>query len=239
MTGRSCLSARSVRGFGSSGRSSEGGHGDFLLRGSGSSHLERDDGSGDGFLLRFDGNSSGDLGMGDTEQSSQPRLGSLNSFLAQRHLLAILQDHGSGSIFQAELSVGPDGRNGSSDGHSDTGAASESLPFGSTLDAERVEDGVNGRDEVIQLGSVVAGSGRDAETFFADSDGGVVDRLNVDAVVGEERVGGGFRKGSVTNKNGNNVRGPGAMCKQSVHESNGGLRQTRTQQECPSQPNDP
>lgn len=51
---------------------------------------------------------------------------------------------------------------------------------------------------------------RDAETLLTDGDRGVVDRLHVDVVFGEEFVGSGFSEGGVADKDGNNMGGAGA-----------------------------
>lgn len=51
----------------------------------------------------------------------------------------------------------------------------------------------------------VAGGGRDAETFLADGDGGVVDGLYVDVVFVEEQVGGFLGEGGVADEHGDDV----------------------------------
>lgn len=65
------------------------------------------------------------------------------------------------------------------------------------LDVESSEDVVNGGNEVVELSSIMARSRGDAEALFANRDGGVVDGLNVDTVIGEESVGSSLGKRSI------------------------------------------
>lgn len=101
--------------------------------------------------------------------------------------------------------VAPDGGDGLGR-HANTDATADGLPISDALKLELVEDRVDCVDEMVQLFSVVSGSRSDSETFFANSDGRVVDGLNVDAVFGEQGVGSGLGESGITNEDRNDVR---------------------------------
>ena len=123
------------------------------------------------------------LGLDVPDQLAQPSLRSLHRLFAQGHLLPLSQHPRRSPIFQPELLVRPYGVDFRRL-HPDASAAAQGGPFGGAFDVESGEDGVDGFDEVGELRGVVPWCGCDAETLFAYCDGGVVDRLDVDPVVG-------------------------------------------------------
>lgn len=110
------------------------------------------------------------------------------------------------AILESQLLVSPDRFLDLVTGNANASTTTKFDPLGSTFDVQGIEDVVNSADEVFELFNSVTGSGSDPETFFTDGDGGVVDRLNVDAVVGEQRVGSSFGESSVANQDGDDVR---------------------------------
>lgn len=120
--------------------------------------------------------------------------------------LDVLRDGlGSRTVSQTEMSVRPDGGHGLIIGNTDAGTSAESNPFRLALDLKPVEHLVDSTDEAIKLLESVAGGGRNTKALFANSDSRVVDRLHVDAVVGEKRVRSSLRKSGVADQNRNNV----------------------------------
>src|SRR5689334_12785937 len=88
-------------------------------------------------------------------------------------------------VLETELVVAPDGLGLLRVGHTNTRTAANGLPIGCALELELVEHGVERLDEVSDVLGRVPRSGRDAETFLPTPDGGVVNRLDVDLVLGQ------------------------------------------------------
>lgn len=112
-------------------------------------------------------------------------------------------------IVKTKLAVSPEGSDLGRRGHANTSAATFRGPVGDTLETVAVPDRFEGVDKVINHVLVVAGGGRDTKTLLADGDSGVVDALDVDAMLGKEFVRGQLRRGSVAQQDRHNVRGVG------------------------------
>ena len=146
------------------------------------------------------------LGNG-TKKMGKPVLGGLNSFEADKALLATtLEARGSRAILEAELLVGPDVLDLGSVRDSNTCAATFSDPLGSALETELLEHGVDALHQVSNLLGGVAGSGRDTKTLLANGDRRVVDALDVDLVLRKEHVRSFLREGRVADQHWHDVR---------------------------------
>jgi len=105
--------------------------------------------------------------------------------------LAGVEHAGSSPVQKTKLFIRPNILDGV---HRDADARSSALllPSGETLELKLVKDDFDGVDEVIELFGCMSGGRSDAETFLANGDRGVVDRLDIDTVLIEEGVGGLF-----------------------------------------------
>jgi hypothetical protein len=137
---------------------------------------------------------------------------SLDRLGVQYRLLSVPERPGAGSIKKPHLRVGPNGLNDFRGGLPDACAAAYCLPVTQAVDVQLGECLVDGADEFVHLLECVAGSYCNPETFGAHCNGGIIDGLNVDVVIGEQLVGCGFGEGGVADEDGNDVRGTGAVC---------------------------
>jgi len=120
-------------------------------------------------------------------------------------LLSFLERLGGGSIQKAQLLISPDRGNGLRIDHSNTGTTTLSLPVLNALDFELGEDLVDSRNEVVHLFGGVPRSNREPQPLLATSNGGVVDGLDIDTVVGEQGVRSDLGQHRVSDQNGNDV----------------------------------
>ena len=80
------------------------------------------------------------------------------------------------------------------------------FPISESVDTEFRKDLVYCAHEFVYLFESVTGGNCNAQAFFATSDGGVVDRLDVDVMFSEEFIGCSFCQCSVANEDRNNMR---------------------------------
>lgn len=144
-----------------------------------------------------------------TEEIVELLPGDVYGPLVDDPLLTSLQRLRSRTVSQTDLLIRPDGLDLLSVGHTDIGVTTEFSPVLSALDVQLGEGLVDGFGEASDLLGRVAGCDSEAETFLAASDGGVVDSLDVDVVLGEQVVGGSLGECGVTDEDGNDVRGTG------------------------------
>ena len=103
-------------------------------------------------------------------------------------LFPVFERLGGSSIQKTQLFIGPDGDNGLGIDHSNACATTLSLPVLNALDVELGEDLVDGGNEVVHVFGGVPWGDREPQPLLTAGNGGVVDGLDVDSVVGEQRI---------------------------------------------------
>lgn len=109
------------------------------------------------------------------------------------------------SLRETQLGVGPD-RLGVDSALDHTGAATGGLPLAGALQSVALPDTLKRADQVAHHLLAVARSGGNTQTLLTAGHGGVVDRLDVDAVRAQELVRGSLADLGVADQNGDNVR---------------------------------
>jgi hypothetical protein len=112
----------------------------------------------------------------------------------------------SGIILQAQLMLVPDWLNVIFVVHADTRSATSLLPGRKSLDVEPVEGLINCFNESLELLCRVAWSWCDSQPLFAHGDRGVVDGLDINVMVSEERIRCLLRQCRVADKDRDDVR---------------------------------
>lgn len=174
--------------------------------------LSRSDGDIERSLRVFDtwcGSSHGGRLDVGTEEIVKLLSGDVHGPLVDDPLLTSLQRLRSCAISQTDLLIRPDGLDLLGVGHTNIGVSAEFSPVLSALDVQLGEGLVDSFGEASDLLGRVARCDSEAETFLAASDGGVVDSLDVDVVLGEQVVGGSLGEGRITDEDGDDVRGTG------------------------------
>ena len=73
--------------------------------------------------------------------------------------------------------------------HADARTATDLFPLAFAPNPETIKNFISGTEKMTKLLGGVSWGRRDAEALLANGNGGIVDALHIDAVVGEERVG--------------------------------------------------
>jgi len=138
----------------------------------------------------------------------EPVLRILESFEVNNAFVALVKSARRRPIEESKLRVSPDrlGFDVLLGGHAHTSSAANGLPLSLALDGQTVKDFVNSAHKMLELLARVAGRRRDAKALFADCDCRVVDGLDVDAVVIQQRVRRRLRERSIADENGNDMR---------------------------------
>lgn len=144
--------------------------------------------------------------LGGSKQMSQPLLSNLDSVVPDDKFGAFRKTLRSRAVFEAELDIRPNRLDLGSLGDSDAGHAAHSSPVGGALELELLEHRIDRLDKMSDLLGGVTRSGGDTESLLSHGDGRVVDRLNVDLVLGQKHVGGFLGEGSITHEDRQDVR---------------------------------
>jgi hypothetical protein len=110
---------------------------------------------------------------------------------------------------QTKLFVAPNGRNRFLDFAANSATAPDSGPVHLSFDGESGECVVKCIGNAIELLKSMAGSYGESETFLATRDSGIVDRLDVNAMLLEKVVGCLLSLDSITDQGGHNMAGTG------------------------------
>jgi hypothetical protein len=122
--------------------------------------------------------------------------------------LAIPQNPRCGTILQPKLFIVPQWRDDRvCVSQTDAGTPSGFLPVAQPVDAQLRKDLIDSPNEFVHLFQGVTRCNRDPEPFLTNCNGGVIDRLDVDVVLGEKLVRRRLRQSSVTYQDRNDVRG--------------------------------
>ena len=135
--------------------------------------------------------------------------GVVDCTLVDEPLLASFQCLGGRTIGQTNLLVRPDGLDLLRVRHADVSVTTEFCPVLRALDVELSESLVDSLGEASDLLSRVTGGDGEPETFLATSNGGVVDGLDVDVVLGEQFIGGSLSESGITDEDRDDVRRTG------------------------------
>ena len=140
-----------------------------------------------------------------TQQVGQPILSDLDTLVTHNSLSSLVQPGRSRPIKQAQLLVAPDRLDLDFLRHTHTSPPADRLPISGPLEVQLVPHGLERLDEMFNLFRRVAGRGRDAQTFLAAGNSGVIDGLDVNVVFGQQHVGSFLGECSVAHKGGDDV----------------------------------
>lgn len=173
-------------------------------------------------LSRLDGGSGSDRGRSlrvGTKKDVELLPGVVDCTLVDEPLLASFQCLGGRTIRQTNLLVRPDGLDLLRVRHADVSVTTEFRPVLRALDVELSESLVDSLGEASDLLSRVTGGDSEPETFLATSNGGVVDGLDVDVVLGEQFIGGSLSESGITDEDRDDVRRAGDNRDVKLHEA--------------------
>jgi len=137
---------------------------------------------------------------------SQPLFGDLSGVVPDDKLGGLVQALGRRPIFEAQLDIRPDRLDLDGLGDSYAGHTADSGPVGGALELELLKDRVDRLDKMSDLLGGVTRSGGDTESLLSNWDSRIVDRLDVNLVLGQQHVGSLLGQGGITDEHGENVR---------------------------------